>query len=79
MIHSLTLVQSRLLYAIANEGIVKEPLSGKFIHAHKMKSSSSVQRALEYLVREEYGYQTENGYIVYDRFLGMWLASRITI
>ena len=76
-IHALTLVQSKLLSAIASEGIVKEPLSGKFVHAHKMKSSSSVQRALDYLVKEEYVYQTENGYIVYDRFLGMWLANRI--
>lgn len=76
-IHSLTIVQARLLSAIASEGIVKEPLSGKFVHTHRMKSSSSVQRALDYLIREEYVYQEENGYIVYDRFLGMWLANRI--
>lgn len=76
-IHSLTAVQSRLLYAIAAEGTVPEPLSGKFVHEHQMKSPSSVQRALDYLTKEEYVYQTDNGYIVYDRFLGMWLGGRI--
>ena len=75
-VHQLTIVQVRLLSAIAKEGMVAEALSGKFVHAHGLKSTSSVQRALQSLMDEEYVYQTENGYIVYDRFLGMWLKRR---
>lgn len=75
-IHQLTVVQVRLLSSIAKEGVVPEPLSGKFVHSHGLKSTSSVQRALQSLMDEEYVYQAENGYIVYDRFLGMWLRRR---
>ena len=75
-IHQLTVVQARLLSAIAKDGVVAEPLSGKFVHSHGLKSTSSVQRALQSLMDEEYVYQAENGYIVYDRFLGMWLRRR---
>lgn len=28
---------------------------------------------MEYLLKEEYLYHTDNGYIVYDRFLSIWL------
>lgn len=73
-LHSLTMVQAKMLCAISKERIVKEPLSGKFVHKYNMKSSSSVQRALDFLLKEEYIYQTDEGYIVYDRFLGMWLS-----
>lgn len=74
--HLLTINQAQLLMAIAREGSVKEPLSGKFLQAHALKSASSVQRALQYLTEQEYVYQTDNGYIVYDRFFGMWLSQK---
>ena len=74
LFHLLTINQAQLLMAIAREGVVKEPLSGKFLQAHSLKSSSSVQRALQYLMEQEYVYQTDDGYIVYDRFFGMWLS-----
>lgn len=73
LFHILTIVQAKLLKAIAKTGCVKEPLGGKFVHSCGIKSSSSVQRALDYLVKEEYVYQSDNGYIVYDRFFGKWL------
>lgn len=74
MFHMLTLVQAKLLKAIAKAGCVMEPLAGKFVHSCEIKSSSSVQRALDYLVRQEYVYRSDNGYIVYDRFFGKWLS-----
>ena len=40
---------------------------------HQLKSTSSVQRALKYLADEEYIYLSERGYIIYDRFFGIWL------
>jgi AAA+ ATPase superfamily predicted ATPase len=71
--HILTANQASLLLAVAKEGIVEEPLSGAFLRRNNLKSPSSVQRALQFLMDEEYLYHTDNGYIVYDRFFGMWL------
>jgi len=73
----LTNNQANLLSAIAKEQIVKEPLAGTFIHTYHLKSTSSVQRAFQFLNDEEYVYQTKNGYIVYDRFLALWLRSKL--
>lgn len=73
LLHLLTANQAGLLKAVAREGIVKEPLSGLFIRTHNLKSASSVQRSLEHLLKEEYLYRTDEGYIVYDRFFGFWL------
>jgi len=72
----LTHNQANLLTAIAKEQVVKEPLAGEFIHSHHLKSTSSVQRAFQFLNEEEYIYQTNQGYIVYDRFLAIWLKSK---
>ena len=71
--HLLTANQASLLLAIAKEETVKEPLSGLFMRTHNLKSPSSVQRALQYLMNEEYIYHSDNGYIVYDRFFALWL------
>ena len=66
----------RLLKAIASEGCVKEILSGDFISQHKLKAASSVNSAIKKLVGNELVYRTEEGYIVYDRFMGEWLRNR---
>lgn len=73
MLHLLTANQANLLKAIAMNKTVSEPLSGAFVCQSRLKSSSSVQRAFEYLDREEYVYRAEEGCMVYDRFLAMWL------
>lgn len=75
LLHLLTANQVKLLTAIAKEKVVKEPMSGAFIHKYRLKSSSSVQRAFEYLIKEEYICQTDDGYIVYDRFMAIWMRS----
>jgi len=72
----LTHNQAKLLTSIAKEQVVKEPLAGEFIHKHNLKATSSVQRAFQFLNEEEYIYQTNQGYIVYDRFLSIWLRSK---
>ena len=71
--HHLTQVQAILLRAVAAEGEVKQPTSGLFVKKYHLRSASSVQRALASLVEEEYLYPTEEGYIVYDRFMAIWL------
>ena len=40
---------------------------------HELPSASSVKSALTVLVDKDLVYQTSKGYIVYDRFLGLWL------
>ena len=66
--------QFNLLKAIASEGVVKEPTGSRFIRDHNMASASIVQSALRALVEKEIVYRTPRGYIVYDRFMSIWLA-----
>ena len=66
-------VQVNLLKAIAKEKIVTQINSGDFISKYRLKNSSSVSRALKKLIDNELIYKSEKGYIVYDRFLGLWL------
>lgn len=65
----------RLLTSIAQEGSVKEILSGDFITKYRLRAASSVSGALKKLLDNELVYQTQSGYIVYDRFMGEWLRS----
>ena len=69
--------QVRLLKAIAKEGSVKEVLSGDFISAYKLRAASSVSAALKKLQESELVYQTADGYIIYDRFMGEWLRRQV--
>ena len=64
--------QVRLLKAIAYEGCIKEVKSGDFLNRHKLRASS-VSDALKKLLHNELVYQTDNGYIIYDRFMNEWL------
>lgn len=63
----------RLLKAIAKEGKVREINSGEFIACHHLKAASSVNAALRKLVDKELIYRSPDGYMVYDRFMAIWL------
>ena len=52
---------------------VKEVLSGDFISRHQLRAASSVSASLKKLLGNELVYQTSDGYIIYDRFMGEWL------
>ena len=65
--------QFSLLKAIALEGTVQQPLGNDFIKRYELPSTSSVKSALAVLIDKDLVYQTPEGYIVYDRFLGLWL------
>ena len=71
----LTLNQSQLLKAIADEGVVPAINAASFISAHHLKGTSSINKALAFLLDNEYVYRSDKGYMVYDRFLGIWLKS----
>lgn len=65
----------RLLKAIAKAGCVKEINSGEFIAQYKLKAASSVNSALKKLLNNELVYKTAEGYIIYDRFMAIWLEN----
>ena len=65
--------QFSLLKAIAKDSIVAQPTSGKFIKEHKLSGASSVKAALKVLEDKELVYRTNEGYIIYDRFMDLWL------
>ena len=71
----LTPNQAALLVAIAKEHSVKAPTASAFMQKYHLKAVGSVQRALQYLLENEYIYSTEQGYIIYDRFLAFWLRT----
>ena len=66
----------KLLKAIAQEGCVKEPLAGDFIAKYRLRAASSVSASLKKLIEKELIYPTDEGYIVYDRFMGEWLSNQ---
>lgn len=71
----LTSNQATLLTAIAKEHSVKSPTASGFMQKYHLKAVGSVQRALQYLLDNEYIYPTTAGYIIYDRFLAFWLRN----
>lgn len=73
LIPLLTDNQLALMQAIAREGKVMAPNSGEFILGHGLKTPSSVNVALKSLVEKELVYKSANGYMVYDRFMSIWL------
>lgn len=66
----------KLLKAIAKEKIVKEITSGEFIAKYSLRAASSVKSSLKKLVDKELVYKTPQGYIVYDRFMAIWLRQQ---
>jgi hypothetical protein len=52
-------------------GIVLQPLSNEFVKRYELPSISSVKSALTVLIDKDLVYKTIEGYIVYDRFMGI--------
>ena len=65
--------QFDMLKAIANEEIVKSPTASSFLNSHGISSASVAQSALKGLTQKEIVYRTPQGYIIYDRFMSIWL------
>ena len=66
-----------MLSAIAKEVNVKSPMAQSFISKYNLPALSSIKAALASLTDSQFIYQYNDGYIVYDRFFGMWLRERI--
>ena len=65
--------QRNLLKAIAKDSCVAQLQANDFIRKHELPSASSIKKALAVLMEKDLVYQTPKGYIVYDRFLDLWL------
>ena len=66
--------QANVLTAIAREGTVKTPTALDFVVRYRLPAPSSIKQALKSLQEKEFlFYDPARGYMVYDRFFGMWL------
>ena len=65
--------QRNLLKAIARDSLVAQLQANDFIRKHDLPSASSIKKALMVLQDKDLVYQTPKGYIIYDRFLDLWL------
>ena len=73
MVQFFTDNQFSLLKAIGKDSIVAQPTFGKFIKEYKLSGASSVKASLKVLEDKELVYKTNEGYIIYDRFMDLWL------
>ena len=70
----LTANQARLITAIAVKGHVSAPTASDFISRFRLPAPSSIKLGLKSLLDKEFLYYDQSrGYLVYDRFFGMWL------
>ena len=74
-----TPLQWKLLCAIANEGVVKQPHAFDFLVKHNLGAASSVERALQNLISSQMVTKKEDGWmieqVVFERWL-QWVYSR---
>ena len=69
----LTNNQAQVLRAIAKEKIVEAPTATAFLKKYNLPAMSSVKRVIDFLREKEYIYPSNEGYIIYDRFMAIWL------
>ena len=70
--------QLQVLRAIAKEGLVKEPGSSTFLQKYQLGAYSTVRGAILTMIDKELLYQKDDGgYVIYDRFFGLWLKGEI--
>ncbi|MDR0871869.1 MAG: ATP-binding protein [Prevotellaceae bacterium] len=74
LLNAYTAIQVNLLRAIAKEKVVAQINSGDFVSKYGLKNASSISRTLKKLLDTELIYKSDKGYIVYDKFFGLWLG-----
>jgi len=62
-----------LIIAIAKERKAASVNSADFIRRHQLRSASSIQAAIKYLLEKDLLTVENQVYSVYDRFFGLWL------
>ena len=56
---------------------VKEELAEEFISKYHLRAASSVSALLKKLINNELIYQTDEGYIMNNCFMGEWLRNQL--
>ena len=69
-----TPIQTRVLYAIASEGSIKEIQGQAFLTKYQLGAASTVKTAVKSLVDKELLLDNNGEYQLYDRFFGLWLV-----
>ena len=69
-----TPIQTRVLYAIASEGSIKEIQGKAFLTKYQLGAASTVKTAVKSLVDKELLLDNNGEYQLYDRFFGLWLV-----
>ena len=73
LLRSYTKGQVKLIKAIAREKKVSAITSGAFVSKYGLTATSSVKSALKRLLNDEIVYQSNDGYMLYDRFMSEWI------
>lgn len=76
ILYRLPAKQKEILISIAKEGKARAVTSADFIKKYKLKTPSSVQAAIKYLLDKDLITHEKNVYQIYDRFFGLWLNSQ---
>ena len=76
LLRSQTVTEQAILKAIGREGPVKAISAAEFISRNSLPAASTVRSAMSSLKERDLVYLTEDGYVVYDRFFGLWLAGK---
>lgn len=73
ILSNVTISQKSVLYAIAQDKLVPNPMSGAFIKSHSLPSSSSVQSAMLKLMKSGLISKSESGYTLTDPLLRIFI------
>ena len=74
LLRSQTAAEQSLMKAIGREGAVEAISAGDFIRRHRLPAASTIRSAAAKLGGRDLIYRTERGYVIYDRFFGVWLG-----
>ena len=73
LLRSQTSAEQSILKAVGKERLVKSISAGDFIKRHSLPAASTIRSAATKLTERDLLYRTDTGYVVYDRFFGVWL------
>ena len=73
LLRSQTPAEQSILKAVGRDGVAKSISGGDFIRRNKLPAASTVRSAAAKLTERDLLYRSDAGYVVYDRFFGLWL------
>ena len=74
LLRSQTAAEQAILKAVGREGVVPAISARDFISRHGLPAASTIRSAVAKLQERDLLYRSEQGFLVYDRFFGLWLT-----